>query len=547
MAYREHGMWEVLDVLMRVHRGEGRRQIARVTGRARKTISRYVKVATQLGWAPEQDEPDEKLAAAVIARLQPGPKEVVVDSERALEPHKEELRRWLKPHDGYRRGLRLTKVLSKLERQGVHVSYSALYRFACKYLDFGRSASTVRVADVAPGELAEVDFGRLGLVFDPEAGRKRVTHALVVTLVHSRHQYVHITHSQALDDLITGIDDAWDFFGGVTARVVLDNLRAAVVKADRYEPAFQRTFNEYAKHRGFVIDAAVVRHPTGKPHVERQIQYVRDSLFRGEHWLDVAHVQREARTWCLSTAGGRIHGTTRKQPLVEFEASEKGALKPLRDERFDTPKWAELKVHPDQHIRFGQALYSVPYQHKNRPTKGKQTTVRGDSRLVRIYLDGDLIKTHAVKPKGGRSTDYGDYPPEKTAYAMRDANYIISKAKQRGASLGKFTEALLSGAYPWSMLRQAQKLMRLVDKYGAERVDAACQRAISFDLINVKRVERIIVQALDSPSFTETHARTRASVTQLPLKFLRPAQSFCHATTHPAHTEETDNGSPSIT
>ena len=100
------------------------------------------------------------------------------------------------------------------------------------------------MADVEPGELVELDFGRLGKVYDPDTGRQRVLHALTVTAVFSRHQYVHVTHSQRLDDLIDGIEDAWEFFGGVAARVVVDNLKAAVTPSDRYDPDFQRTFNE---------------------------------------------------------------------------------------------------------------------------------------------------------------------------------------------------------------------------------------------------------------------------------------------------------------
>jgi hypothetical protein len=113
----------------------------------------------------------------------------------------------------------------------------------------------------------------------------------------------------------------------------------------RGEPqrAIQRTFAEYARHRGFVIDAAVPRHAKGKPHVERGVQYLRESFFRGEQWIDRDHVQREAIRWCLETAGQRIHGTTRQRPLVVFENAEKTTLQPLRGERFDPPAWAECK------------------------------------------------------------------------------------------------------------------------------------------------------------------------------------------------------------
>jgi transposase len=259
---------------------------------------------------------------------------------------------------------KLSKVHELLGRRGVVVPYSTLHRYAsahCGFQDARRIA--VRRAECAPGELAEVDFGRLGLVFGPETGRRRVAHALLVTLVYSRHQYVHVTFSQKVEDLIGGLDDAWEWFGGVAAHVVLDNLKAAVTKPDRYEPLFARTFAEYAAWRGFVIDAALARHATGKPHVERNVQYLRESFFRGEDFVDLSHLQREALRWCRETPGQRIHGTTRRRPLVVFEEQERGALRPLERPRFDPPVWAACKVHGDPHVQFQWALYSVPIRH----------------------------------------------------------------------------------------------------------------------------------------------------------------------------------------
>jgi transposase len=536
MAYREHGMWEVLEVLRRAHAGEPLRSVARGTGRAPKTVRRYVRLARKLGWQPKVAEPpDEQLASRVAVRLRPGPHELSeTAAEATLLGRVEELRQWLAVACPERRGLTLTKVHILLAGKGVHVSYSSLYRFAVKHLDFGRNRSTVRMADCEPGELAEVDFGKLGLVHDPETGRQRVVHALVVTLVFSRHQYVYLTHTQRLTDLIDGLEEAWAFFGGCPRRVVIDNLKAAVTKPDRYDPSFQRTFEEYARYRGFVIDAALVRHAQGKPHVERQIPYVRENFFRGEHFLDRDHAQREAVGWCLGRAGMRIHGTTRKQPLVEFEQRERAALLPLeRAERFDVPSWGEPTVHPDYHIRFALALYSVPY-----PYKGKRVTVRADRSLVRVYVGGELVKVHPVQPPGGRSTDYADYPPEKTEYAMRDPNRIIERARVHGAEIGRFAEQLLSGDFPWARLRQAQKLLRLVDKYGGARVEAACRRALSFDVINVHRVEAIVERALEEKD--PCPSATPAKVVQLPLRFQRDPKSFCHRDSQPPNEEIAD-------
>jgi hypothetical protein len=270
---------------------------------------------------------------------------------------------------------------------------------------------------------------------------------------------------------------------------------------------------------------------TGKPHVERQVPYVRDSFFRGESFLGRDHAQREVIRWCLGKAGGRIHGTTRKRPLDVFEAVEKAALKPLVGERFDPPRWGKVKVHPDHHIRFGYALYTAPH-----PYVGKEVEVRGDSRIVRIYHAGELIKTHETQPHGGRSTDYNDYPKEKTAYAMRDPNYMIRLARRRGANLGAFMTRLLEGDFPWARLRQAQKLIRLSDKYGAKALDSACRRALSFELINVHRVEQIVLRGLDHDD-DDTSPAAPGRVIQGSLRFLRQADSFTHNPREEDHSD----------
>jgi transposase len=513
-------MWEILEVLRRAGRGEGITRIKQGTGRSCKTIRRYLRLARKLGWVPEQ-EPTEALAGAVQQRLRPVPEESTPGlSEARLLPHRERIRKWLEGHGG-ERGLRLSKVQTLLTRQGVVVPYSSLHRFAVKYCGFAdRRRLTVLRAPCEPGELAEVDFGRLGLVWDPLAQRKRVLYALIVTLAYSRHMYVHVTHTQKLEDLLTGLEDAWSFFGGVPFRVVLDNLKSAVVKADRYEPIFQRTFAEYAHYRGFVIDATVPRHAKGKPLVERSVPYVRDNFSRGETWRDRSHVQEQAVLWCLQTAGTRIHGTTRKKPLAVFENVEKPALHLLDKERFDPPRWAECTVHGDHHISVQKALYSVPT-----PYVGQKVCVRIDSKLLRVYAKGELVKTHAVKEPGQRSTDYDDYPKEKSAYALRDPRRLVHRAQERGPHVQRFMEALLGGDFPWAKLRQGQKLLRLCDKYGDGRVEQACRRALAFDLVNVARLESLVRQHLESPPVPKARQSDAAI---LPLRFVRNPRSFVH-------------------
>jgi hypothetical protein len=376
-------------------------------------------------------------------------------------------------------------------------------------------------------------------VYDPDTGRRRVAWALLVTLGHSRHQYVHISFNQTIPDFIAGLEDAWECFGGVPKRVVIDNLKAAVTKADRYEAIFQRTFEEYAAHRGFVIDAAVVRHAKGKPKVERNVQYLRENFFRGEAWIDLEHVRREAVRWCAEVAGKRIHGTTRQQPLVVFSAVEKSVLSPLKAERFDPPTWQQCKVHPDHHIQFDKALYSLPTRYV-----GRQVWVRADSKVVRAYCGGELLKTYARQEPGGRCTDYDDYPKELAPYAMRDPQRMIREAHEVGQHVGGFMAQLLGDTFPWAHLRQAQKLLRLVNKYGGGRVDGACRRALSFDLIHVGRVENIIRQSLEREAKPATGPQTK-QLHLIPARFLRPTGSFTHQ--YSAGKETSNDGSQPIT
>jgi transposase len=521
MAYRELGMVEIREVLRRWLAGDGLRAIARGSGVDRKTIAKYVRAAAAVGLQRGGPLPTDAQIAAVRHQACPPAVETPSDEQQALWPHRDTIQTWLGPDR-----LRLTKVARRLRAQGLTVSYSTLYRFARAHCDFGRPAITVRVAEPPPGELAEADFGRLGLWTEPTTGQRRYVYGLLVTLGFSRYAFLWVGLRQDLATVLDGLEAAWTFFGGVVRRLVVDNLKPAVTRPDRYTPTLDRVFLEYAQYRGFVVDPAVPRHATGKPKVERGIPYVREDFFRGETFRDLADMQARAVVWCRDLAGTRIHGTTRRAPRIVFETAEQATLLPLAPEPFDRPTWARCTVHPDHHIQFRRALYSVPTRYI-----GQLVDVRGDSRLVRIHHRGDLIKVHAPQSPGGRSTDYTDYPAEQTPYAMRAPDACLRRAADVGPAVGQFVTILLSGTFPWARLRQAQKLLRLAERYGTARINAACARALAFDLVEVRRVETIVRTALEhEPSATE-----RGTVVPLPARFARPPRSFAH---HPPSPEE---------
>lgn len=508
-------MVDIDQVIRRWLAGERIRAIARSTGTDRNTVRRIVRFAEEAGIRGNTPWPEESKLQAIRQRMgRPGTTVAVGEAEEQLKPRTEQIRAWLeKDH------LLLTKVHELLGREGLVVSYSALYRFARKWCDFGTASSiTVRRAESPAGEMAEADFGRLGLLQELGSCRPRVVYGFILTLGYSRLSCVIPVFKQDLPTVIDGLERALAFFGGCPRRIVIDGMKACIDKSDPYTPRFNRTFLEYATYRGFLPDPARPVHAKDKPVVENHVRYVRERFFKGETFIDLDDVARRALVWCRDVAGRRIHGTTRRVPWEVFEAEEKPLLIPLQAERFDTPTWAKCKVHPDHHVRLGQALYSVPTR-----WIGCQVDVRGDRSLVRIYVRGELIKTHERKPSGGRSTDYTDYPDGRAPYALRWPNYYCKRARELGPAAGDFTDKLLSGEFPWSRLRQAQKLLRLAERYGAARLEAACRRALDFDLQDVYRVQRILEQGLESQTEPQPIVGQQAA---LALKFLRPAQHF---------------------
>ena len=149
--------------------------------------------------------------------------------------------------------------------------------------------------------------------------------------------------------------------------------------------------------------------------------------------------------------------------------------------------------------------------------------VRLGSKLVRIYHRGRLIKVHPRQDRGGRSTDPDDYPAELSAYTLRAPEQIKRSAASQGPAVAAYAERLFDGPLPWAKLRQGHKLIRLGERYSPERLDAACRRALSVDLIDVRRLERILVEAL------EQEATQPEPPPMPPGRFARPGAVFARA------------------
>jgi transposase len=148
------------------------------------------------------------------------------------------------------------------------------------------------------GEVAEVDFGRLGPLHELGSCQPRMVQGFIVTLLYSRLSCVIPVFKQDLFTIIDCFERAWEFFGGCPRRVVLDGMKACIDQADPYTPRFNRTFLEYANYRGFLPDPARPNHPQDKPVVENSVAYTRERFLKGEKFIDLDDLARRALVWC---------------------------------------------------------------------------------------------------------------------------------------------------------------------------------------------------------------------------------------------------------
>lgn len=519
MAKRRITVNEFVEMVYRRHLGDKMSRISSAVGMDRKTVRKYVRLFEHEGILPVEGEFD-----------------FVEISRRVSRAVKKAKRRWKSPvqdtlrHSHDRIGALLEDphmTLSQLhrllgEQDGVDVGYMSLKRYVKRHFPSQSVVGTVRIETPA-GEQCQIDFGYAGMMMDPVEERMRRTWAFVMVLSHSRHRFVRFVFRMDTPAWIDCHRRAFAFFGGVPRYVVLDNLKAGVLKADIYDPLLNRAYSECQRHYGFIADPARPRKPTDKGKVERSIRTLRQQVIAGRRFRDIQAANDFVLHWCTEEIGRRANGTTKQQPMVVFEQVEREALLPLPDEPFETPLWKECTVHPDHHIVFQKSYYSVPTRFLH-----KRVWVRCDSRAIRIFCGGELIKTHppASRP-GQRITDESDYPDRHLMYLMRTPSWCRSRASVVGPSAAEYMKHVLSD-HPMRNLRKAQGVIRLGEKYGAERLEKACRRALYFQNFSFRTLKRILERGLDQESYAQGELFEQPDSSDRTLRFTRRDSYYNH-------------------
>jgi len=482
--------------------------VARDLGVSRKTVAKYREWADRegvlAGPLPEVGDLLTRLNRSLPAV--PPPRCV-----STVEPHRArvvELRR---------KGVECRAILSRLrEENGFQGSYGAVYRFV-RSIEPATPEAFVRV-ETPPGDEAQVDFGYAGLMFDPRDRVLRRAWAFVMTLSFSRHQYAEFVFDQEVGTWLRCHRNAFEWFGGVPRRIVPDNLKAAIVKAVLYDPVVQRAYRECAEHYGFLISPCRPRTPEHKGKVEQGgVHYLKRNFLAGRAFRDQTEANEKGLLWCIETAGRRVHGTTKEEPLKRFDDIERAALLPLPTAPYAMAIWKKAKLHPDCHVVFEGSFYSAPHR-----LIGRHLWVRAADSGVTLFYEHEPVASHPRARRPGQRFTLNDHlPPAKVAGLMATPVFCLKRAAEIGPHAADLVGRLL-GERPLDRLRTALAILRLAHKYSPRRLEAACQRALRFDETGYGAVKRILVKGLDH----ETVPEAAPAIETQPFLFVRPWTDF---------------------
>jgi hypothetical protein len=337
-------------------------------------------------------------------------------------------------------------------------------------------------------------------MIDPETGKLRKTWVFVMTLSWSRHQYVEFVFDQKVETWLRLHRNAFAFFKGVPERVVIDNLKAGIIRACWDDPQAQQSYRECAEHYGFLITPCRPGTPEHKGKVEKGgVHYVKRNFLGGREPTTLTQANRDVRRWVNTTAGHRVHGTIREQPLARFE-TERTALRPLPHTPYDLAIWKQVKLHRDCYVVFEKAYYSAPFR-----LVGQRLWVRGGTQNVQIYTsDYQLVATHrrAQRP-GQRLTHHDHLPPQKVPGLLLSRDRCRQRASEIGSATRQVVDLLLDHR-PEDRLRTAGRLLRLSECFSPEQLEAACNRAWRFDDPAYMTIKRILEQGLEMEELPST-------------------------------------------
>jgi transposase len=485
------------SILTLYSKGWKKARIARELGIDVKTVRRYIRQAEdaeQESESADSKSPNPPTGSEVSKSLNPPTGSSGPDSK--CKAYRDAIQKKVDS------GLHAQRIFQDLvSEEGFEGGYDSVKRFVRKL----KEADPERIyrMECLPGEEAQVDFGE-GFYLETSEGKRRKAHILRVVLSCSRKGYTEAVTSQSAENFIRCLENAFRAFGGVPRTLCIDNLRAAVKKADWYEPELTPKIESFCRHYDTVVLPCRVRTPEHKGKVENSIQYVKENALKARRFPCVAEINSHLRSWEEKVADTRIHGTTCQQVRKRFEELEKPALQPLPPDLFPCFEEGPRTVHRDSYVEVKSAYYQVPAEYI-----GEQVWVRWDTRMVRVFnRHQQQIAVLPRKEPGQFSECLGSRG--RSVGMERDKAFWLRRCARMGDNCGLWAlEVIADRGDPG--IRLLQGLHQMKNKHSIRELDRACELALTHGAYRLSDLRRLIVRPTrqESLPFMDKHPLIR--------------------------------------
>lgn len=452
---------------LRFEAGRTLREIAGAVGVARSTVQLTLQrlASAGLSWPWPEPVDEAALEQSLFASSQP----TVVDATPA--PDFDQMLSQL----GRKGVTRRLLWLEYREQRADGLGYS---QFCELYRRWSKTQDLVLRLQHAPGDKLFVDYAGLTMpVIDPRTGELRPAQVFVATLGHSSYTFIEATWTQMIADWLGSHRRALEFFGGVPAAVVPDNLKSGVLRAHRYNPDINPSYQDLATHYGFAVLPARAATPRDKAAVESAVLVVERAVLaplRDRQVFSLGELNDAMRP-LLADLNVRAFQKRQDSRQIVFETVERAALSPLPAAPYEHAVWKKSKVHLDYHIELDRRYYSVPHV-----LVGKTVDVRISERTVEVLHGGQRVAAHL---KGTHKGQFTTDPQHRPAGHQAVIELTHERLLQRAEAIGEATAAVLRGQidrrkHRDETLRTSLGILRLAKDFTPEALEVACRRAL---------------------------------------------------------------------
>lgn len=487
MAKERLPMRKIKEVLrLKFELSRGGREIARSCGISHSTVLEYLRRAAAAGltWQGAEALPEAALEERLFPSAGPAPGRGLPDFQRVYD----ELRQFRK--------LNLTLSQLWVEYKERHPEGYQYTQFCEHYRRWLGKLDYVMRQEHRAGEKLFVDYTDGLAITDPKTGELVPTQLFVGVWGHSNFTYAEASLSQKLPCWISSHVRAFAYFGCVPRAVVPDNLKAGVTKPDYYDPEINPTYAELAAHYGTAVMPTRVRKPRDKAKVEAGVLVAQRwilSVLRHRTFFSLAELNAAIRELLEKLNARKLRRLGRSRREL-FEANDRPAALELPAREYQFAEWEKAKVNIDYHVEASRHLYSVPYRLLH-----ETLDVRLTATTMEAFHKGERVAAHARSYVVGNHTTLKEHmPPEHRRYAEWTPSRILAWAGKTGPATAALAERIMaSRAFPEQGYRACLGIIRLGRRYGAERVEGACARALRFKATSFRSVKSILAQGLD--------------------------------------------------